>query len=161
MTNPTWQVVHGLSIPLGKLGFYLPRTLSRGHLSDANSDAPTPPFSLGVRVSNFIGNRSRSRRNSQDTSPSTPNVGETTSVSRPVYRIGGTVIPKTPGSPVSPPRLQTVDGQDPTASGSDPESQGPSAPASPPIGPINRTIRFPDESLTMGQLKADGGEKSH
>lgn len=141
------QVVHGLSIPLGKLGFYLPRTLSRGH-SSPTDDGPTPPFGLGARVSNFMGSRSRSRRNSDDAG-SIPTMAETTSANRSVYRIGGTVIPKTAGSPVMSPRLRTVDGHDPNASSSDPESQGPSCPASPPNGAINRTIRFPDEPLTL------------
>ncbi|PQE12846.1 Na H antiporter protein [Rutstroemia sp. NJR-2017a BBW] len=40
-------VVHGLSIPLGKLGFFLPRTLSRAFTSQANSENS---FRIGDRV---------------------------------------------------------------------------------------------------------------
>ncbi|KAK4102626.1 hypothetical protein N658DRAFT_410162, partial [Parathielavia hyrcaniae] len=48
-------VVHGLSIPLGKLGYYLPSTLSRG-IASPDSDGPDriSPFTIGSRVKSFL-----------------------------------------------------------------------------------------------------------
>ncbi|KAH8907149.1 hypothetical protein BR93DRAFT_896662 [Coniochaeta sp. PMI_546] len=146
-------VVHGLSIPLGKLGFYLPRTLSRGLHSPTDGQESTPPFSLGNRVSTFIHTRGRSRRNSEENS--TPVTGQSSS-NRPVYRIGGTVIPKRSGSPVLTTRQRTARTGD--AHEIDPESSPgtprptSTAPALP--GLPGRTIRFPDEQSTTGQPEA-------
>ncbi|KAB5585930.1 Sodium/hydrogen exchanger family-domain-containing protein [Coniochaeta sp. 2T2.1] len=155
-------VVHGLSIPLGKLGFYLPRTLSRGLGTPPDTDDPTPPFSLGARVSTFIHNRGRSRRNSAEELP-TPNMGQSTS-NNAVYRIGGTVIPKRSGSPDLGPRLRTARNGDGSSNGTALESgSGSATPGASPLpsplpapaaGPGGRTIRFPDEPLTRPQTEA-------
>lgn len=118
------QVVHGLSIPLGKLGFYLPRTFSR---RATESEGQGTPFNIGRRVSTLTLRLpraySRSRRNSQDQSGSATPSGAPSD--RQVWRIGGTVI------------------QGP----SDPESaENPEQNAPYQRGPANRTIRFPDEA---------------
>ncbi|KAF2730518.1 hypothetical protein EJ04DRAFT_38863 [Polyplosphaeria fusca] len=39
-------VIHGLSVPVGKLGFYLPRTISNALSTDRNSEEPAP-FHIG------------------------------------------------------------------------------------------------------------------
>ncbi|KAK6596704.1 sodium/hydrogen antiporter [Botrytis cinerea] len=96
-------VVHGLSIPLGKLGFFLPRTLSRAFTSQANSQTD---LAIGARVytSNSGVLRERRRGNaSADASGSgtaqgslgsaitTPALSSGTSP-RPIYRIGGALF---------------------------------------------------------------------
>ena len=94
------QVVHGLSIPLGKLGFYLPRTLSIGVSS------PPPgrgPFRLGSRVTTLI--RGAGAQNAVSpgapqppANPQTPHrtaladLSSSTALARDVFRIGGSVI---------------------------------------------------------------------
>jgi hypothetical protein len=76
-------VVHGLSIPLGKVGFFLPRTLSRAFTSQGNDEAETFPATESARTSNIGVLRERKRRSGH----STP-----TGSGMPSYRIGGTVI---------------------------------------------------------------------
>ncbi|KAK5661523.1 hypothetical protein OQA88_11427 [Cercophora sp. LCS_1] len=79
-------VVHGLSIPLGKLGFYLPRTISGGvTTASAGDQDSTVPLRIGNRVSSLITHRIPFRWNTES-SPAEP-------VRRDVYRIGGAVIP--------------------------------------------------------------------
>lgn len=133
-------VVHGLSIPLGKLGFFLPRTLSRAFTSQGNSQTN---LAIGARVysSNSGVLRERRRGNaSTDESGSgtahgsaisTPALSSGTS-SRPIYRIGGSVI-----------RSGTARGVTESGIGMDGEEAS-------PIGMMDgvvegRTIRFPDE----------------
>lgn len=91
-------VVHGLSIPLGKLGFYLPRTISIA----ISQDASEPTF----RVSE------------------SPTV--TTSSQRPVYRIGRSIIRSHPNSKPASTRGTPQDfvSHSPTAA----SSVGPSSP---------------------------------
>ncbi|KAK3900229.1 hypothetical protein C8A05DRAFT_36135, partial [Staphylotrichum tortipilum] len=96
-------VVHGLSIPLGKLGFYLPRTLSRGVMSGSSSPSSrandaAAPFTLGSRVSSFGIIR---RRSGVEPSLPPPGAGDTSATTtggdgsgRPVFSIGGSIIPK-------------------------------------------------------------------
>lgn len=71
-------VVHGLSIPLGKLGLYLPRTLSRAlpsgssHATDGHStsrDGGPPPFHLGSRISTLVLRRNARSRSSVSDRP--------------------------------------------------------------------------------------------
>ncbi|KAI9894816.1 MAG: hypothetical protein M1814_000035 [Vezdaea aestivalis] len=78
-------VVHGLSIPLGKLGFYLPRTISQALTND--SDDPQP-FRFGEAIASRSRSRSRGPRSGR-TSPAPTSVPLSP---RPVYRIGGNVI---------------------------------------------------------------------
>ncbi|KAH6621343.1 Sodium/hydrogen exchanger family-domain-containing protein [Chaetomium sp. MPI-SDFR-AT-0129] len=157
-------VVHGLSIPLGKLGFYLPKTLSRS-LMTTSSDEPDPvlPFSLGNRVTSFTlrrrpGAGARAGAGAGVESGIGTEEGteldtvEPDSKGHGVYRIGGSVIPnrhETTGGGI----LDRRDGSDPTRNtsadvadaerASFPRNSGPSG---------GRTIRFPDEPpLTSGQ----------
>ncbi|KAK4183846.1 Sodium/hydrogen exchanger family-domain-containing protein [Podospora australis] len=140
-------VVHGLSIPLGKLGFYLPRTISRGMSS--MTDGPDEPTSrLGSRVSTLISQRPRSTRNGEDLPDTVPSTSRRT-----VYRIGGSIIaPRQYGQEAGPEQVKTtgeVVGMDGSTSAvhTEQESPGPANPA--------RTIRFPDEP-PLGRATAAG-----
>lgn len=124
-------VVHGLSIPLGKLGFYLPRTLSQA--LDSSSRDETQPFSVSGRASNlssFLRER-RGRRSAGNSGTTTPRLDPNVLPSeREVYRIGGTLI------------------QDPAPLNSAPSHEDAVLPS--------RTIRFPDDTpvspgLTQGK----------
>ncbi|KAK4226459.1 Sodium/hydrogen exchanger family-domain-containing protein [Podospora fimiseda] len=144
-------IVHGLSIPLGKLGFYLPRTLSRS----ANTSSPdegtdfVSPFRLGSRASTLISRLPRSRRDWGELPATVPPGG-----ARSVYKIGGSIIPRrheemTPGAGgIQHPRMAIrtpVTLSDGTSSGVD-RGEGSSSPGE-TSAPVNmgRTIRFPDE----------------
>jgi len=77
-------IVHGLSIPLGKLGFYLPRTISNA-LDSSGADEPEP-FHLREAVQhgeNTI--RQRQLQNHHTGHPPQEPL-------RPVFRIGGSVV---------------------------------------------------------------------
>ncbi|KAI0124614.1 Sodium/hydrogen exchanger family-domain-containing protein [Hypoxylon sp. NC0597] len=73
-------VVHGLSIPLGKFGFYLPRTISR--------TLSSPEDLISFQMNGRVIPRSRSR---DETAVNTPTESRSVSA-RPIYRIGGTII---------------------------------------------------------------------
>lgn len=126
-------VVHGLSIPLGKLGFFLPRTLSRAFTSSQGNDSGDSfPTSDRIRTNTIGVLRQRSRRTSGQ---STPTRSGSTSV-RPIYKIGGTVIHD--GSEARTP-VQSADS---------------GVPGTPPAIAHERTIRFPDDeppSLTPNE----------
>lgn len=88
-------VVHGLSIPLGKLGYHLPRTMSQAMNSRSMSedpDEPNPPFHLRERIwgSNTF-NRSGDRLRRENTRSRQEPL-------RPVFKIGRTVIPPEDGT---------------------------------------------------------------
>ncbi|OTA96728.1 hypothetical protein M434DRAFT_67038 [Hypoxylon sp. CO27-5] len=135
-------VVHGLSIPLGKFGFYLPRTISR--------TLSSPEDLISFQMNGRVIPRSRSR---DETAVNTPTESRSVSV-RPVYRIGGTIItehaPAT-RSPILglPDTSEVVVGPredieaSPRSSDKDPESFDNMASPTPP----SRIIRFPDETL--------------
>ncbi|KAI6712543.1 hypothetical protein JHW43_004953, partial [Diplocarpon mali] len=114
-------VVHGLSIPLGKLGFFLPRTLSRAFTSQSNDDAGS--FQVGsFSRSSSVGGILRERRKRIASGQSTPSTGAASTSARPVYSTGGRVIDESGGN------------------------GGPSRrPETPPAVALQRTIRFPDE----------------
>lgn len=122
------QVVHGLSIPLGKLGFHLPRTLSQAFDSTPSDDPQ--PFRVSHRPEAPGGVvRERIRQQTPTSGQSTPAPTE-----RPIYRIGGTVIrDRQPGT-----MTPVDDGERST----------------PPDRVANRTIRFPDEAHSTP--KSDG-----
>ncbi|ETS77500.1 hypothetical protein PFICI_11374 [Pestalotiopsis fici W106-1] len=136
-------VVHGLSIPLGKLGFYLPRTISRSLTLDNQQPDANPSFNFRGRASAFLPSfQSRSRGG---TEPSSPSASRSASA-RPIHRIGGTVIKdnrQTGGDdtqtfvPAS--RFEVI------GYGSTHENQ-PQSPGLP-----NRTIRFGDEGRTNSE----------
>lgn len=144
------QVVHGLSIPLGKLGYYLPRTISRSITEDPDTGA-TAPFHIGSRVNSFarrLPTISSSRRASEERSRvASPAASRATSV-RPVWRIGGSVIREQQEAQREAAR---EGGQRPHGTGGG-EGSGSSTP--PVLGPAGRTIRFPDEA---GAHDASGG----
>ncbi|KAI1397580.1 Sodium/hydrogen exchanger family-domain-containing protein [Hypoxylon fuscum] len=125
-------VVHGLSIPLGKFGFYLPRTISR------TLSTPNVPFEVGARV--FP--RSRSRDLTAVNSPT-----ESRSVSaRPVFRIGGTIITEHQDSSNASGTVGPRDNYDASSRSQEP-GPGSTTPISSPNLP-SRTIRFPDEAVS-------------
>ncbi|KAK3397238.1 Sodium/hydrogen exchanger family-domain-containing protein [Sordaria brevicollis] len=109
-------VVHGLSIPVGKLGFHLPRTLSKGLKSGTatptrsvvlpdsrrSSGGPLPSFNIGSRVNTLItGIRHRRSRDVMDDAERNGEVSDSSQqggipLTRPVYKIGGTIIRNPP-----------------------------------------------------------------
>jgi hypothetical protein len=116
-------VVHGLSIPLGKLGFYLPRTLS--HALDSTSRDEPQPFRVSGSSSTLRGVlRDRRGRRSASNAPSGATTPTERSSEPQLYRIGGTII-RSPAENVG----------SGSASGEDL--------AQPAL--LNRTIRFPDD----------------
>ncbi|CAJ2511555.1 Uu.00g071800.m01.CDS01 [Anthostomella pinea] len=124
-------VVHGLSIPLGKFGFYLPRTISRTMTSPGGTDEP---FQIRGRINDLLP-RSLSRAGTEGNN--TPIESRSTST-RPVFKIGGSVIPQDesgrPSQQFAPRDRMDVDGT--------------STPVN--VQPPNRTIRFPDEEPAPG-----------
>ncbi|KAL9101525.1 MAG: hypothetical protein Q9163_003221 [Psora crenata] len=91
-------VVHGLSIPLGKLGYHLPRTLSSAAVSRSISEDPTEPapFHLPQRsVNDYQSSPPTPRQRSEQRSRQEP--------PRPVFRIGGSIIESDTENPVATP----------------------------------------------------------
>ncbi|TRX96534.1 hypothetical protein FHL15_002806 [Xylaria flabelliformis] len=126
-------VVHGLSIPLGKLGFYLPRTFSR------TATTPEGTERLPFQTGSLIIPRVSGHASSVDIggNANTPNRSRSAST-RPVYRIGGSVVPPQESAEPSRPGSSRSVQADP--------SQERSALVRPqPAAPPPRTIRFPDE----------------
>ena len=116
--------MHGLSIPLGKLGFFLPRTLSRAFSSQQNE---TGSFAIGDQVRTPpLGILRQRRRRQNQSGQSTP---RSVSGQPPLYRIGGTVIRDghTTASSASPAELSVI------------------RPWTPRDVALERTIRFPDD----------------
>ncbi|CAN8103365.1 unnamed protein product [Discula destructiva] len=147
-------VVHGLSIPFGKMGYYLPRTISRtltdepGGNGNGNSGVP---FRLGSRV-NSIGLRlptftTTSAVSSRPNSISRGVEGnnERSGSTRPTWRIGGSVIRESGGGPAAGKNNALPEGEEGPGSGS-----GTTTPPARSFGPANRTIRFPDEEPVGG-----------
>ncbi|KAJ3455329.1 hypothetical protein MRS44_013929 [Fusarium solani] len=121
-------IVHGLSIPLGKLGYYLPRTLSQAieTPSGDRGNSGDVLLALGSRVSTLTLRRPRSVTR-ESRRERTPNLSREPPQRRgPIYRIGGTIIP---------------DSQTPRSAetNADTAAQNSNSPAP------NRFIRFPDE----------------
>jgi sodium/hydrogen antiporter len=117
-------IVHGLTIPLGKLGFHLPRTISQA-LSFTESENPQS-FRVRAESENARGIRQR-RRLDHGSGQSTPGRSGTTSDYPILSSIGGTVI-----------RDRAAD----TFATSEHEE-----PSTPPATAANRTIRFPNEVI--------------
>ncbi|KAI1083896.1 Sodium/hydrogen exchanger family-domain-containing protein [Whalleya microplaca] len=128
-------VVHGLSIPLGKFGFYLPRTLSMRTLTSPN-DAPFQTSGLPSSLP-----RSRTDVNNASVEP-----GERPP--RPLFKIGGSVIPSR-AIAVQPAVLLSDAGETTKAQHTPSGSTGsPKFESSVNAPPFNRTIRFPDDELS-------------
>ncbi|KAH8593261.1 Na/H antiporter [Bisporella sp. PMI_857] len=73
-------IVHGLSVPLGKLGFFLPRTLSRAFSHNSDDEHESLPV-RNFRASTISVLRERRRRNSTS-GRTTPVVGQGTTSPR-------------------------------------------------------------------------------
>ncbi|KAK7977627.1 hypothetical protein PG988_005117 [Apiospora saccharicola] len=106
-------VIHGLTIPLGKFGVQLPRTISRSLKSPSDDGGSETPFRIRGRVSNLLPPFRAGR--GELTSPA---ISRSTTSARPLYPIGGSIIPEDVDRPVV------------------------------TSGLPNRTIRFPDEDLS-------------
>lgn len=166
------QAVHGLSIPLGKLGYYLPRTISRSITENNDSAVPSGIRSrldeISLRLPTFSTSRrnslSRDRRSSSD--PDSRGASRVSPV-RAVWRTGGTVIPTEAVPAQEDQQTQSPsDGPGPLVAPCDqpsgergtirlhvPEQEAesgdplPPPPAPRPVpGPMSRTIRFPDDT---------------
>lgn len=136
--------MHGLSIPLGKLGFYLPRTLSRGV---TDSDLTTAPFVLGARVSSLFGGHPASRSDTEGASGTDPSPSI---LPRPTHKTGGSIIPKRAETTVH----ATSGTQTPTGVGGQRDASNANSDIDAEVGIQGldtapgvpaRTIRFPDE----------------
>jgi hypothetical protein len=117
------QVVHGLSIPLGKLGFFLPRTLSRAFTSPAETSARS---SLErSRAPSLAIIRNRRKKNTSRSSRSTHSTG-------PILRLGGGALHVDTSGSATPANVEL-----------------PSTPQTPPAVAKKRTIRFPEDPPTL------------
>ncbi|KAF3766035.1 hypothetical protein M406DRAFT_290370 [Cryphonectria parasitica EP155] len=156
-------VVHGLSIPLGKLGYYLPQTISRAVTDEPETGGGafhirSRVSSSGLRLPTFV---SMSRHNSDEqtrvTGPRSAGTSRANSV-RPVWRIGGSVIPS---------KKSGAEGEQGTTLGEGAragEDGGSGSGKAPAFDPGDRTIRFPDEThkgaVGVGQGSAEDAELS-
>jgi hypothetical protein len=169
------QVVHGISIPLGKLGFYLPRTISAAvsteRISRRSTDEPTPIGEGTLSGSSALA--SRFRRYRAETS------GNSSSLPRSFYRVGRSVISdvhrghqqtKNVSAPANDitnrniseplnPRLlgktivKDTNRDSPLGATPTADHSGVVTPAgSNSPAPLNRTIRFPDENPSVANL---------
>ncbi|WYZ37525.1 hypothetical protein EsH8_II_001031 [Colletotrichum jinshuiense] len=149
-------VVHGLSIPLGKLGYHAPGTLTRG-ISFVSGDGDDPrPFRIRGRV-RFPFGRSRSEGIEEPVFDAESRTQPENEGDRAIYRIGGSVIPEQPPTGVGQSGMSAPWSKRPEQPG---QRSGPDngstqtkaadhwAPTSTPPPPelSSRTIRFPDET---------------
>jgi hypothetical protein len=163
--------VHGISIPLGKLGFYLPRTISAAVSTDrlsrrSTEDPARSDDEISSQESTLAG---RFRRYRDDTS------GSSSSLPRSFYRLGKSIISDVHRGHQT---ITTTTTTTPRASTNEVASRTISGPSNPrPLGrpvvrasnrdsplsgtpragrsdtvsptgsppPLNRTIRFPDD----------------
>ncbi|KAI0011727.1 Sodium/hydrogen exchanger family-domain-containing protein [Xylariaceae sp. FL0662B] len=140
-------VVHGLSIPLGKFGFYLPRTLSKRTL--------TSPRDTPFQMSGLPSSLPRSRTDVNSTS-----VEPCDRPPRPMFRIGGSVIPDRavtmrPAVPL-PDAIEMTEAQY-TSNESVRSSKFESATNHPPL---NRAIRFPDDKISERRRESRESERN-
>ncbi|KAI9827476.1 MAG: hypothetical protein M1832_004826 [Thelocarpon impressellum] len=128
-------VVHGLSIPVGKLGFHLPRTISSAF--DTPTNEPETPTDLRERLA-------ATRRSAGEG-------GASTEPGRSVFRIGRTVIPPRASSPprdrdlyVDSPRAPSIRWD---------ESELTHAHSSPSTN-ANANVRWDDDELNSARARA-------
>lgn len=147
------QVVHGLSIPLGKLGYNLPQTLSRAMTDDADT-GNTAPFrianrvnSIGLRLPTFSSSRRNSEERSRTTGPHSPISSRSNSL-RPIWRIGGSLIREDRAGGQRQERTDEGRERLPVTiqTGEEGGLGGGSGSNTPTFEPAKRTIRFPDEA---------------
>ncbi len=87
-------VVHGLSVPVGKLGYHLPRTMSGAFSGSSDTDERDSPFHLRERIAH-----ARSDKNGQIRQRRNPNERPDNAI----FRVGGSVIRARPSSGVATP----------------------------------------------------------
>lgn len=164
-------MVHGLSIPLGKLGFYLPRTISRSLTEDTVNAVATSTRSRLDRFSQRLPTFSTSRQHSMSRDPRTSSEANSRGSShvgriRAVWRTGGTIIPSESRPAQQDQQIQSPPERlgSPVALSDQPMGErgtiGPHMPGqevdgapTPPLpaprpspGLVSRTIRFPDDT---------------
>lgn len=143
------QFVHGLSIPVGKLGFHLPRTLSNAVSSDrdASTDGPTTSFSIRTfteqSLPGILRNRHAGGGGSSSTNTANPSSGSSAAsgstagaanlLPRPIYRIGGSVIRSKSGCQ----QQQTQQPPAPPPPRNQPPSQPPTSQSPSPALPVS------------------------
>ncbi|KAL0258748.1 hypothetical protein SLS55_006251 [Diplodia seriata] len=145
-------VVHGLSIPLGKIGILIPRTLSNAVSSDRNSDEPAPFHIRSFTEQSLPGilrNRHSNISNPGNVTPHSAATGSTGTnlLPRPLYRIGGSVIRKKSGCQQQQPQKQQETDSDRDAAGT--LEQG--------IVAGNRSLQTPSPAPGMMQPMARPG----
>ncbi len=151
------QVVHGLSIPLGKLGFFLPRTLSRAFNSHSNEEPESFQISGHIRTSTSGILRERRKRQSgipsgTSTPASTTGGGPHPTGAGTLFRIGGSIIrdDNRPGPGTATP-VEAEGAASPVREGS---ASG--------LGIVNnRTIRFPDETAATEGREMRSPDSKH
>lgn len=154
-------VIHGLSIPLAKLGFYLPRTISEA-ISRDRVDEPDVPFHISEHEG-WAGQGLRNRFGGGSGGTNTP-------VSRRVRHIGRSVIRASESTGSSERReaftLRTpmeTGGVSPvkdTPVGENPNEEMGGNDITPEPHPTQRTIRFPDESHESGAVSRNSSDNA-
>ncbi|KAL1607369.1 hypothetical protein SLS59_002334 [Nothophoma quercina] len=135
-------VVHGLSIPLGKLGFFIPRTLSRAISS--RSDEPEPFYVSDEDATTDIEQRLRRRPGwSRTGGDSLPN--SVVRIGRSIIRSGDNSRSQSRSNVQTPVALSTAPTMARGEGAGDEASAVASAAASTGDVGLQRTIRFPDE----------------
>jgi sodium/hydrogen antiporter len=144
---------------LGKLGFYLPRTISRSIQSPGEEDEPgeRPSFRVGGAVTDLIPRR-RNTRPSNSNTPAESHSGSRGSI----YRIGGSIIPQRSAATSSSAQLSTFGDEGPGAGAWGPSQlqdgtrQLTTVPTPDDLSsPVpNRTIRFPDEAAVTHEARS-------
>ncbi|KAF2854945.1 hypothetical protein T440DRAFT_440646 [Plenodomus tracheiphilus IPT5] len=136
-------VIHGLSIPMAKLGFFIPRTLSRA-LSSQRQEDPEP-FHIqdnAEDATTAIEQRLRRRRNGGDTLPQR------------VVRIGRSIISSgTSSTSQSRAPSRAMSAAPSVARGDQDHVAMPSGVAAHPTLAMQRTIRFPDDESNAARGK--------
>ncbi|KAI0798799.1 Sodium/hydrogen exchanger family-domain-containing protein [Xylaria sp. FL0064] len=133
-------VVHGLSIPLGKLGFHLPRTISRSLSTPASIERPSFQINSVMNDVRLPTGRSRSRTRGR-----TPE-SRITAVGR-AFKIGGSeIMPPDAAHELQPPLPNPVHQTDDRPCIVPPSTSNEPQEAMQLSVPPGRTVRFPDEA---------------
>ncbi|KAJ2992086.1 hypothetical protein NUW58_g2289 [Xylaria curta] len=135
-------VVHGLSIPLGKLGFHLPRTISRGISVSRSMSTERPPFQINNCKYFIVSARKRWLRVSDKRCPIAEEPFKEPFKEPFSFKIGGSVI----ASPE--PAQESRDLQEGNAIiAALPTMNTDTSSGTPSPAPPYRTVRFPDERV--------------
>ena len=146
-------------MPLGKLGYHLPRTLSNRISSRSSSrdpvdpDEPEEPFHIRDRVEHFA-QADKNRRDTSTRGREEP--------ARPVFRIGGSVIRSGENTPTSPPTASgTPDGKITEANSLPEQKPGNTVPgekSNPPTDDSRRNISENDAATSIPLQNYRGSE---